>query len=238
MRNTTSNPFPNPALIRVAFCSLIFTLGLCTTLRAQTTWLGGTSANWHTSANWSAGIPDATDDVTIQVGTFAPVISRATPAVAQSVTVQSGASLTIGATGTLTINGATTQGLLNQGTVTNNGVITIGNTSSVGNHGLRNQGAFTNNANADIHIDRSLLSGLINLSGSTFTNLGDITIGAVASVGENGIYNASEFNNSGGEINIDRASSSGIFNASVFNNNSGASIQIEETGFHGIRNND
>lgn len=45
-------------------------------LRFSTTWLGGTSSNWHTAANWSCGaVPDVNTDVIVKSGTiFQPVI--------------------------------------------------------------------------------------------------------------------------------------------------------------------
>jgi hypothetical protein len=89
------------------------------------TWTGNISTDWNTAGNWSAGVPTTTTDITIPNVTNDPVISSG-GAVARSVHVQPGASLTINAAGGLTIHGVATynnitSGLYNQGTVDNFG---------------------------------------------------------------------------------------------------------------------
>ncbi len=182
---------------------------------SQTTWTGTSSTDWNTSGNWSAGVPDASDDVTIPNVTNDPVIS-ASDAVAKSVTLQSAGMLTVTATGIIAINGATAQGFMNQGNVLNSGIINIGNISSVGLNGLVNQASFTNNLGAQLNIDRS--SGpssitLYNPTGGNFTNSGTINIGGIASSGQYGLDNHAIFTNqSSGQLNIDRVTSIGITN--------------------------
>ena len=204
---------------------LLLFLLCCATfnLLSQTTWTGNTSTNWNNAGNWSAGVPDMADDVIIANVTNDPVIS-VSDAVAKSITVNSGGLLIINASGIMAINGATTQGLTNQGTVQNSGIIHIGNTSSVGVYGLVNQSSFTNNAGGQINIDRSggvQAITLYNVSGSTFTNHGIIRIGGIASSGQYGLDNSATFTNmAGGQIFIDRITGFGIRNnTSNFNNN-------------------
>ncbi len=211
-------------------CLVMLVVLLYTTncLFAQTTWTGATSTAWNTASNWSAGVPDANDDVSIPNVTNDPTISVA-GAVAKSITVDLGGALSIGAAGTLTLNSSTTQAILNQGTVTNSGDINIGSTLSVGSYGIRNEGTFNNNTGGSISIDRSTANGFINNAG-TFTNAATLTIGSLADVGMTGISNSATINNNaGGTINIDRSTIWGIRNfTGTFNNaatiNIGASV--------------
>jgi hypothetical protein len=230
-------------------------------LLSQTTWNGSLNTDWSNAGNWSAGVPDAADDVTIPNMTNDPVISTS-GAVAKSVTVESGSVLTIAAAGTLTINGAATQGLLNQGTVHNNGTLSIGGTSGVGSYGIHNQGTFNNNTGGQLAIDRSTSRG-INNDGGTFTNQAAILIGNIATVGADGLFNTGTFNNNtGGQITIDRSWNTGVyvFNGTItnqadivigsssatsvyyginlyigtFNNNTGGQVTIERCSSSGI----
>ena len=236
------------------------------TLFAQA-WTGNLSTDWNTPGNWDGGaVPLATDDVTIPDVANDPTIMAGTMAVAKSVTVQSNAVLTIVAMGSLTMNGSTAQGILNQGTVQNTGTIHIGATTSPGNHGIKNEGTFNNNTGGVISIDRSTDSGILNEAGfgGIFTNQGTITIGAIASVGFAGLDNNSIFNNNpGGQINIDRSTNiglenssnsiftnigtinigalanigfRGIFNESIFSNNTGGAIIIDQFRSFGLFN--
>jgi len=233
---------------------------------AQTTWTGASNSNWNNAANWSAGVPTTSQHVVIPNVAPAPVIQGGTAAVANSVYVQGGALLTIQATGSLTINDSfelagVSSGFRNLGTVSNSGLLVIGSTSAVGDHGLFNLGVFNNNSGAEIRIDRSANSGIY--SNGTFTNAAKITIGAIADVGSYGIMNQDIFhNNTGGEIKIDRTSDiglrnftgtctnaakitigatadvgdHGIENFGIFQNNSGGEIKIDRTSGSGLSN--
>ncbi|MFN8345089.1 MAG: T9SS type A sorting domain-containing protein [Spirosomataceae bacterium] len=183
------------------------------------TWTGAVDTDWNTPCNWlPSSVPTATNDVLIPNTTNKPIIN--TTAVAQSVEVQAGASLTIISTKSLTINGSKsidsfTSGLFNAGTIHNNGQLVLGNVSSVGEVGLKNTGTFNNNAGAEITIDRATSEGLVNYTRGIFTNAAKITIGANASVGFTGLSNFATFNNNpGGEITINRSSASGLYNSS------------------------
>jgi len=141
-------------------------------------WNGNTSTNWNTAGNWSLGtVPGINDNVIIPNTTNDPVINIA-GAVAKSVWVQSGGLLTVANTGTLTINGSSTQGIRNEGTVQNNGTINIGNTSTTGTFGIVNESDFHNNASGQINIDRCAIAGIFANSGS-FNNAGTILVGAL-----------------------------------------------------------
>ncbi|WP_185731511.1 putative Ig domain-containing protein [Larkinella rosea] len=218
---------------------------------AQTTWTGTTSTAWNDPGNWSAGVPDAADDVTIPDVTNDPVIST-TDAVARSVSIEPNALLTINASGNLTINGSAaytapfdfTAGLNNRGTVDNSGNLTLGETASVGMFAIINQGSFTNKTGGQIHIDRSTDTGIYNASG-TFTNDADITIGELAEIGLHGIWNDATFHHTGGILRIDRSSLRAMMNnadesksiTATFTNSATITIGASTTvGSEGIEN--
>jgi len=204
------------------FFTLLF---LGSSLSAQTIWGGSASSDWNDTNNWSAGVPDAADNVTIpDVTANDPVIMGGTNAFAKSVKVEVGGSLTINAAASLVINGfslqsGTTFGFYNEGTVTNNGAIVLGSIASVGEWGIWNKAMFNNLPGGEISIDRSISHGLYNQTG-TFNNAAKITIGSVASIGGFGLGNfmATFNNNTGGEISIDRSSSQGMYTYGPFNN--------------------
>ena len=233
----------------VLLCFALLLAGL--TSQAQTTnWTGGTNADWNIPGNWSLGtVPTATNDVVISVTAMTqPVLS--TTAVAKSVVVNSGASLSILATGSLSINSSTGAGLTNSGTVVNSGSLVIGNAGSLGGFGLTNGGSFTNTATGSVEVNRSNDKQLWNTG--TFTNLGQITIGNLQ--GTNfGIANEGIFNHEAGNIAISQANNSGIdnvgtvsvsapisistvtsggpgrgiYNRNTFNNNAGGDINLD-----------
>ena len=176
----------------------------------STTWTGSVSVGWTTPGNWSAGVPISGSVVIIpDVPNFDPTIS--TTVSVKSLTIDASASLTIIPGGTLNIDGAAAQGLLNNGTIANGGTINIGSTLNVGAYGLRNNSIFNNNGGGQLNINKSTNTGLENTG--TFTNLATINIGNIAGVGLNGILNTSIFNNNvGGQINIDRSADAGLYN--------------------------
>jgi len=226
------------------------------------TWTGCVSTNWAIPGNWADGsVPTAADNATIPNVANDPVITAGTVALAKSVTVQSGAVLTIAATGSLTIDGSATQGILNQGTVENSGILNIGQTTSTGQFGINSSGTFNNNSGGQINIDRSTGTGFF--SSGPLNNYGTVTIGANATVGQYGLRASGTFNNhTSGQITADRASTfffqslfgtftndgtinigtiaSGVFagfeNGATFNNNASGQINIGNGGGAALRN--
>ena len=197
---------------------------------AQTTWTGTSDADWNTVANWSAGVPTPTTNVTILTGTpNQPVIGAGPSAVAKSVVVNTGATLTILATGSLTINdpGAGVNALTNSGTMVNSGSVVIGSVAGGSmNYGLANGGSFTNTATGSIEINRSSDKQLWNTG--SFTNLGQITIGNI--IGANfGIANEGTFNHAGGNIYIVNANNSGIDNVGTITSSASMTITASTT---------
>ncbi|MES2776941.1 MAG: hypothetical protein V4722_22380 [Bacteroidota bacterium] len=193
---------PTFSTTRFLLLTAILLAGSNNKMFAQTTWTGTVSTAWNTAGNWSAGVPDAADDVSIPNLTNDPLISTSGISV-KSITVQTGGILTISTAGVLNINGAGADGFLNQGTVHNNGIINMGNTTAAAADGIQNEAVFNNNSGAQLNIDRTSggASPLINAQGA-FTNGGTITIGAISGGGF-GLYNGGgSFINAGGVINI------------------------------------
>ncbi|MGB0929735.1 MAG: lectin-like domain-containing protein [Chitinophagales bacterium] len=213
---------------------------------AQKTWTGASDTNWADPSNWNPiGIPAATDDVVIPNTANAPILQNGTTASVKSLSVNANANLTIQANGTLNIDGSSggfSDGLFNQGLVTNSGEIHIGALSAIVTHGIFNDlgATFTNETGGIISIDQTGNNGIFN-TGATFVNKANIDIGGTATIGGNGIENltgAIFTNDTGGEINIDQINSNGISNdGTAFINK--ATINIGATtsiGGFGIRN--
>lgn len=67
-------PFPIAPFLRRYVLLLLVLLWGATALLSQTTWDGSESADWDDADNWTAGVPDAADDVTVpDVATNDPV---------------------------------------------------------------------------------------------------------------------------------------------------------------------
>ena len=80
------------------------------------TWLGGISTDWNNAANWCGSVPTASTNVIIPSGAaFQPSIG-ASGGVCNNITINSGATLTITSTNSLTVSGNWT----NNGTFTAN----------------------------------------------------------------------------------------------------------------------
>jgi hypothetical protein len=231
---------------KIGFLPLIVILSLCNvTLLAQTVWTSGAgTTDWSTGNNWNTGVtPDAASDVVISATpTMQPVIGASAIALAKTVEIQTGATLTIASTGKLTVNGfkVITPGstsFYNVGTFENDGQLIVGNISGSGTYGIWNTGTFKNNTGGVIDIDRSTDIGFYNSVG-TVTNVARLTIGGVNNVGGTGLYNSAAFNNNtGGVIGIDNSSAIGLFNGGTFTNAATLTVgALASVGQYGIRN--
>jgi hypothetical protein len=139
------------SFMRKILLLLLSTLLLQQATLAQNTWTGSTSTNWSTGTNWNTGhAPTASEDVIISASVNQPLISTA-GAVARTVLVQSGTTLTISSAGSLAVNGGSNIAFFNAGTVDNSGQLLIGNLSGSGNYGLRNDATFNNNTGRANH---------------------------------------------------------------------------------------
>jgi len=102
-------------LRNIIYCILIIS-GVSSTLMAQTNWTGGGGDNdWNNASNWSAGIPTATSNITVLNVANLPILTSAETI--NDLTINTGASVTVNAGGSLSLGGNFT----NNGTFTANG---------------------------------------------------------------------------------------------------------------------
>jgi hypothetical protein len=164
-------------------CGIIASAIATLSVKSSNNWIGDVSSDWNTAANWCGGIPVSTTDVTIDAGTrFSPVISAG--ANANSLTIGSGATVTINAGGTLNLYG----NFVNNGTLSAaSGTIAFRGASnqtvaalSVGNVIMNGTGGVTLNGNMTIGNILTLTNGNITL-GSYNLYLANAATGSVTS---------------------------------------------------------
>jgi hypothetical protein len=134
------------------------------------TWNGGTSNNWATAANWNCGaVPLATQGVLIPAGTtYEPIIGIGDSGLARYLTIMPGSNLTVSNTGRLSVKNK----LLNNGNVKGSGTVTLNGSSSqhiagygkVANLELNNAAGATMDTASKLTITNSL-----KLTAGTFT---------------------------------------------------------------------
>lgn len=151
---------------------LTFTVPLPTT----TAWLGGGSTDWFGAANWSAGVPSSTLDATVPAGTSPYPLIASGSAVARSLTIGSGASLTQTG-GTLAVQGT----LANSGTLSaTGGTLSLNGTApqAIGGSGSTQLWTLTvaNPAGATLAGPLSIRSVLALSSGNLTTNGQPLTL--------------------------------------------------------------
>ena len=146
-------------------------------------WTGASSTDWNTATNWCDGVvPTSSTNVTINSGGNQPVISAT--AVCNTLTINSGATLTVSGSNTLTVssnwtnNGGTfTPGT---GTVTMNGVTQIGGTASTSFNNL----SLTGTASVTTGIATTVSGNLTIGDGTVFTVAGyNLTVGGTTTLG-------------------------------------------------------
>ncbi|MEM8953221.1 MAG: choice-of-anchor D domain-containing protein [Verrucomicrobiota bacterium] len=208
MKRKNSFSISKTAAIAVATFALLATL--CNTALGQTNFTGdGDGTTWSDAGNWDNGVPNSTTDASIDTsGTFNVNITGNSAA----------QNLTIGADDTLTINPNLNLDLGPAGSLTNAGVISLGDNSDFGvvnaiaNSGQININSTTNQTDFELRGAVNLTSGgTITLSGpnagindSSGTQLLTITSQTI-----NGNGNAGR-----NTINLNNLAN-GIFDASV-----------------------
>ncbi len=239
--------------IRVSFIVFFLFLWIFSFCQSKN-WVGGTG-DWNVASNWNpTGVPTSTDDVTVYSGD----VTISTVASAKSLVIGN-AIFTIASAGALTIDGAAYYGLRNNGgTVVNNGVIAVLNSTRNGilnqggnsftnngditisgttgfYHGIQNQATFDNAGTLSID-NTSNADGINNFPGTSFTNSGTINIATSLTIGYNGIQNQGAFDNtSTGIIQIGTAGGtgtnrSGLLNVSGATFTSAGTINIDKAG--------
>lgn len=98
-------------------------------------WNGSISSNWFTASNWTPnGIPTASDCITIANSGISPIITGSTTALAYSVTLLSGANLTIASASVLEVTHNVNVAPTGSFTIENSGsLVQINAVSNTGN---------------------------------------------------------------------------------------------------------
>lgn len=216
-------------------------------------WNGSVSSDWFNPNNWSPNaIPTAGDIAVINPAgaTFLPEINS-TSAVAESVDIHSGASLTVGASGELVIDAMNLQnhGIYNAGTLINHGLIDIQNSisngiqnfeivenygslhiSNTGDHGMYNGNSVTNSGSIEVSntVNRSIssVSNYVNMSCSYITV--DSEILGSSGFTNDGIIISSHASASTIETNTGYLQNIGGGTFSVTNNNGFTSYNVDD----------
>lgn len=211
-----------PVTTRLLLLLLMLLAGI-PSIKAQNTWTGNVSTAWDNAGNWTAGIPVAGANVIIPDVTNDPILATTTP-ILRSVVVQTGAIVTINATAELIVSGNSSYSLHNQGTMHNNGNITLGDRASVVTDFILNEGNFNNNTGATIFVGKDVFSAqtAINNLAGVFNNRGTINLAPFDQTIGYGILNTGSFSNyATGNIIVGKSTSSGIYHTTGTFNNEG-----------------
>lgn len=159
------------------------------------TWITG-SGDWNVAANWSLNmVPLRCQNVVIvgAAGTTVTIFGSQL-GVARSVVVSANTHLIIQNNAELSINHGLN--LVNQGTITNDGVMTVSNIIDNALYGINNAGTITNNSSGNIIIENSGLISVANTTAGSIYNNGVLTINRNAFQSEStGIYNQGNITN-------------------------------------------
>ncbi|MBK8969114.1 MAG: T9SS type A sorting domain-containing protein [Lewinellaceae bacterium] len=193
------------------------------------TWTGHISTDWDEPCNWSPNcVPTANDDVVIPDATNDPVIFATTTALTKSVTIETGAQLTINNQGSLSIDGSTNEGLYNLGAVYNFGTIQIGHTIATSDYGIYSKGPITNDGGIISVKNAENPAIRMDLNNASLSNLngGEINIGQDGGyINDNGLVllNSGDFLNNNGIIRIDNVFGAAFsaYQSTVENSNGG-----------------
>lgn len=178
---------------------------------AQTTWTGAVDDDWSVAANWTAGVPDATDIVTIPnvQPSPRPVIKSGVVGVARSVIIEAASSLNVLSMGSLTIvNEDNLPGLQNYGIFSAAGTVII----ATNNYSIENRASMQILAGAQVTIADFGPGGILNSINGYFDNSGNIEVGFIKfshwPVLNQGIFN----NNANGKIRVGQFVQTGFVN--------------------------
>lgn len=213
-----------------------------TTSCSTGTWMGTTSSDWNTASNWGCSIlPTSSTNVTIPSGTtYSPVISTGSTALANSITINSGATLTISGTtnlnitsgGTITNNGTFTSSTCPSATVTFLGSGTIGGSSVCTFPNLTLTGTVTLNNNINVTGNFTSAAQKVN-NGKTVTFNGNCA-GAqtIARTGGGTEYfTAMVIDKSAGSLTLSSSPATNvILDDPMINNGSGTTLTIKNVG--------
>jgi len=154
----------------VSGCESTTRLAVTASLVNNGTWLGSTSTDWNTASNWCGGVPTSSTNVVINSGASNyPNLSIGADGVANTISINSGGSFTMGGSELLTITAG--------GNIANSGTFTAGaNTSLIF--------AGTASVTGTISFNNVTISGALTPSAATSIN-GTLTINSGGTVVSN-----------------------------------------------------
>jgi len=133
MKKNLKNQKSANRLITVLFTLVLMSAGIKSYAAVADTWNGNTSTDWNDATNWASGIPLSSTNVDIpSAPANQPVIGSAN-GVCNNITIESGGTLTITSSNTLTVSGNWVNNgtfTANSSTVTFNGTTTISGSST------------------------------------------------------------------------------------------------------------
>ncbi|MEI6143483.1 MAG: choice-of-anchor Q domain-containing protein [Mariniphaga sp.] len=126
---TSTGTWQYRAVVKSGTCPVTYSGAFSLTVSPNTyTWNGNAhDNNWFTPGNWdSNAIPDENAHAIVTANTYKPTINNVTPAQCRDLTIQTGAKVTIGTGGALTVNGNLTNNAGETGLVIESGQSEIG----------------------------------------------------------------------------------------------------------------
>jgi hypothetical protein len=238
------------------FTSSLGYVTVSTTVCTTGSWLGGTSTDWNTASNWCGGVPTATTDVTISSGTtYQPNIGSA-GGLCRNITINNGATLTMGGAYSLTVSGDWT--LNTGGTFTpSTSIVTFNGTGAQAINGTAASQTFynvtlTKTAGTTLSVSGSTISltvnnltettgnftapATLNINGTATLTAGTFTAGANTNVGGDWTNYGAMFTHSSGTVTFNGTfaqalggSAGTTFNNLTINNSAGVTLGNNET---------
>lgn len=151
-------------------------------------WLGITNTDWNTPSNWCGGnVPTTTTDVSIDVNVNQPIIG-ASGGICKSITIKTGATLTVSSSNTLAVKG----NWINNGTFTANTSTVNFNGTAIQSIGGSSQTTFYNVANSNTTNPLNAAIGI-----TVKNNLNNTNSASVLNMGAFALTEGGAFSNGG-----------------------------------------
>ncbi len=163
LNNVTAADAGNYDVVVTGACGTLTSASATLSISAAGTWIGVVSTNWNTAGNWCGGIPTPTSDIIIPAtAPNMPLLSGGN-GTARNITINTGASITVGAGGTLDI----------YGNLVNNGIFN----AAAGNLGFRGSAAQSIPSFTTINVLMNGTGGVLSGGNSSITGVLTLTNG-------------------------------------------------------------
>ncbi|MDP4208648.1 MAG: autotransporter-associated beta strand repeat-containing protein [Bacteroidota bacterium] len=180
------------------------------------TWIGGVSTDWNTAANWCGGVPTSATNVVIPSGGNQPVIGAA-GGVCNNITINTGATLSISGSNTLTVSGNFT----NNGTFTANSSTVVFNAAGAQSVGSVTYNNLTLSGSGAKTTTGATVNGVLSIEGTAITTGTVATYGAAATLQ----YKGTAVQTTGTEFPATFTGTGGV----IINNTSGVTLGSAKT---------